>query len=159
MPLGEALPDARWVPLPLNYSRTRVCSCSEQPHINLSTLLLSTWLKPDYFNLIKTVFSAEHNFPLQDWAFRQFASNGLKEDLGGPELPGFRWWADKQPSVWTCVSRASCPDLLACLPSGHEGTEERRNGPVLGAVVTPPWDEGPWRAAGSWAGRRAEARV
>lgn len=31
--------------------------------------------------------------------------------------------ASEQPSVWTCVSKANCPDLLARLLAGQEGTE------------------------------------
>lgn len=44
VPLGEALPDAHWVPFPLNCLRTGSAPALNNP----TTILLSTWLKPDH---------------------------------------------------------------------------------------------------------------
>lgn len=51
--------------------------------------------------------------------------NEIKQESVGPELPGFRWLANKQPSVWTCMSKTSCLDLPAHLPAPRE---QRRGG-------------------------------
>lgn len=70
----------------------------------------------------------------------------------------FRWWANKQPSIRTYVSKTNCPDLPAHLAACHQGTERRRV-TVPGAEVSALQDEGPWGAAGGWVGRRAVVRV
>lgn len=60
VPLGEALPDAHWVPFPLKCLRTGSAPTLNNP----ITLLLSTWLKPDRLLLDKNgIFHWAHCQP------------------------------------------------------------------------------------------------